>query len=260
MNPIARTLLTLSLPIVMVFAIALALLVIALDLLALPFVLLARKSPSDQRPPERNASVVVLNWNGVDFLRELMPSLRVAVERCPGDHEVIVVDNGSDDDSRAFLEAEHSWAKLVKLPEALRELELHGVAALTEHVLTCENGSQGRGAEGGAAAACWPRLTAEGGAAAAFWLRLTAEGGAAASSDVEVSLALPAASDASRSTAVSFGLVVLSTSVAAPAGTAPNATEGVTLLINVSAAAADSRAVATRPACSERPDDSVWAA
>jgi GT2 family glycosyltransferase len=141
MNPIARTLLTLSLPIVMVFAIALALLVIALDLLALPFVLLTRKSPSDQRPPGRNASVVVLNWNGVDFLRELMPSLRVAVERCPGDHEVIVVDNGSDDDSRAFLEAEHSWAKLVKLPENLHFIRGNaaGASAATRDLIVYLN-------------------------------------------------------------------------------------------------------------------------
>jgi len=59
----------------------------------------------------------VLNWNGLHFLKELMPSLRTAVAHCPGDHEVIVVDNGSDDGSAAWLALEHGWAKLVRLPE-----------------------------------------------------------------------------------------------------------------------------------------------
>lgn len=119
MNPALRILLTLLLPVVAVLAIALAVLVMLIDLLTLPIVLAVRKSPGDDRPATRNASIIVLNWNGIDFLRDLMPSLRVAVDRCPGDHEVLVVDNGSDDESIAWLQAEHDWAKLVLLPSNL---------------------------------------------------------------------------------------------------------------------------------------------
>lgn len=119
MNAFARILLTLVLPIVSVLAVVFAMLVLVIDLLALPLVLLLRQKPADEKPASRNASVIVLNWNGIDFLRELMPSLRVAVDRCPGDHEVIVVDNGSDDGSVAWLEAEHGWVKTVSLPENL---------------------------------------------------------------------------------------------------------------------------------------------
>ncbi len=119
MNPALRILLTLLLPVVAVLAIAFAVLVVLLDLLTLPVVLAIRKRPRDDRPATRNASIIVLNWNGIDFLRDLMPSLRIAIDRCPGDHEVLVVDNGSDDESVAWLQAEHDWAKLVLLPENL---------------------------------------------------------------------------------------------------------------------------------------------
>lgn len=117
MSTPARIACTLLLPVVALLAVAFALVVLLLDLLATPFVWLARRPPSDRPPASRDASIVVLNWNGLDFLRALMPSLRVAVERCPGDHEVIVVDNGSDDGSADWVAAEHPWAQVVRLPE-----------------------------------------------------------------------------------------------------------------------------------------------
>lgn len=112
-----NVLLVLLLPFVWLAALALAIAVLFTDLLCLPLVLLLRRARTDTPPASRDASIVVLNWNGLHFLRELMPSLRIAVQRCPGDHEVIVVDNGSDDGSAAWLAAEHSWAKVVQLPE-----------------------------------------------------------------------------------------------------------------------------------------------
>lgn len=116
MNPLLRLLLTLLLPAVWLGALLVALLLLLVDLLATPFVWLSRRPPVDHAPPTRNASIVVLNWNGLHFLRELMPSLRTAVANCPGDHEVIVVDNGSDDGSADWLEREHAWAQTIRLP------------------------------------------------------------------------------------------------------------------------------------------------
>jgi GT2 family glycosyltransferase len=117
MSAPSRIALTALLPLVAAGVIVFALLLLLVDLLCTPFVLLARRRAADATPRSRNASVVVLNWNGLHFLRELMPSLRIAVARCPGDHEVIVVDNGSTDGSADWLAAEHAWANVVRLPE-----------------------------------------------------------------------------------------------------------------------------------------------
>ncbi len=117
MKPLPRVLLTAALPLVALGAIVFAALVLLLDAICTPFVWWRRRAPPDRAPATRNASIVVLSWNGLHFLRELMPSLRATVARCPGDHEVIVVDNGSTDGSAAWLAAEHAWARVVALPE-----------------------------------------------------------------------------------------------------------------------------------------------
>lgn len=113
----ARIALAASLPLLWLLALAFALLLLLLDLLLLPFVALLRRPHRDAAPRRRDASVVVLNWNGLHFLRDLMPSLKLAVANCPGDHEVIVVDNGSDDGSAEWLAKACPWAKLIRLPE-----------------------------------------------------------------------------------------------------------------------------------------------
>ncbi|MBL8724782.1 MAG: glycosyltransferase family 2 protein [Planctomycetes bacterium] len=112
-----RFLWLLLLPVVWTLLLAFAVLLLLFDLLATPFVWCLRRAPRDERPPTHNASIVVLNWNGLHFLRELLPSLQVAVLRCPGDHEVIVVDNGSDDGSAEWVQKAHGWVRLVRLPE-----------------------------------------------------------------------------------------------------------------------------------------------
>ncbi|MCC6670877.1 MAG: glycosyltransferase [Planctomycetes bacterium] len=117
------------------------------DLLATPWVLAARaRARAGDRaraaPPARlDASVIVLNWNGRHHLQELLPSLRTAVAAAPGDHEVIVVDNGSDDGSAAWVEREHPWARVVRLPENRFFIRGNraGVAAATRDVLVFVN-------------------------------------------------------------------------------------------------------------------------
>lgn len=117
MNPALRLLLLVALPLVWLLALLFAVGVVLLDLLCTPFVWLARRAPADAPPASRHASIVVLNWNGLHYLKDLLPSLQIAVARCPGDHEVIVVDNGSTDGSAEWLAQEHAWARLVRLPE-----------------------------------------------------------------------------------------------------------------------------------------------
>ena len=62
-------------------------------------------------PSASDVSVVTVNWNGRAHLAQLLPTL--AAQGC---REVIVVDNGSQDDSLAFLQREHPQVKVIPNP------------------------------------------------------------------------------------------------------------------------------------------------
>ncbi len=53
-------------------------------------------------PNTRSASVVIPNWNGKDLLEKYLPSVVAAMSGNPA-NEIIVVDNGSEDGSAAFV-------------------------------------------------------------------------------------------------------------------------------------------------------------
>ena len=57
-------------------------------------------------------SVVILNWNGRRHLERYLPSV---VEHTTGDAEVIVADNGSTDDSLAWLRLTYPEVRVVRL-------------------------------------------------------------------------------------------------------------------------------------------------
>lgn len=59
-------------------------------------------------------SVIVLNWNGAELLRGCLSSV---LEQDYEDYELIVVDNGSSDDSCAMVEAEFPSAILLRQEE-----------------------------------------------------------------------------------------------------------------------------------------------
>lgn len=59
-------------------------------------------------------SVIVLNWNGRQFLPECLDSLAAQTWR---DFEVVLVDNGSADGSAQYVRDNYPWVKLVELPE-----------------------------------------------------------------------------------------------------------------------------------------------
>jgi len=60
------------------------------------------------------ASVIILNWNGKKFLQECLDSLGAQTYR---DFETILIDNGSTDNSAAFVQELYPWVRLVALPE-----------------------------------------------------------------------------------------------------------------------------------------------
>ena len=100
-------------------SVVLLVVVLAADLLAWPFVAVARLVRKDTPATERKreVSIVCVSINGRELLGHLLPSLEKALELAGGDHEVIVVDNGSEDDSVEWLAKEWPWVKVVALPE-----------------------------------------------------------------------------------------------------------------------------------------------
>ena len=61
------------------------------------------------------ASIIIVNWNGADLLRIGLPSVIAAVKHAGVDHEIIVVDDGSSDESVNVVQNEFPTVKLVPL-------------------------------------------------------------------------------------------------------------------------------------------------
>lgn len=61
-----------------------------------------------------DTAVVILNYNGHKHLKEFLPSV---VKNTPSSTRIIVVDNGSTDDSRSFIEQEYPEVHLLCLDE-----------------------------------------------------------------------------------------------------------------------------------------------
>ena len=59
----------------------------------------------------KRIAIVILNWNGADMMRRFMPSV---VENSP-EADVVVVDNGSTDDSLQYLETEMPQVRVIRL-------------------------------------------------------------------------------------------------------------------------------------------------
>lgn len=123
------------------FAVLGGVLTLALDLLTAPWARLFRDRRVPAAPARRSASIITVSWNGKHFLERLLPSLEEAVRADGGDHEIIVVDNGSDDDTVAYVSEFHPDVKLVSLPQNRYFVRgnLAGVQAATKDVLVFVN-------------------------------------------------------------------------------------------------------------------------
>jgi GT2 family glycosyltransferase len=69
--------------------------------------------------PGRSASIIMLNWNGLDFLQAAIPSVVSAVRADGSPHQILVVDNGSTDQSVAWLRAHFPTVEVLCLPRNL---------------------------------------------------------------------------------------------------------------------------------------------
>jgi GT2 family glycosyltransferase len=62
------------------------------------------------KPPPKVA-IVILNWNGKKFLEQFLPSV---ISSTYSNHEIIVADNNSSDDSIEFLKTNHPFVKIIQ--------------------------------------------------------------------------------------------------------------------------------------------------
>src|SRR5579863_8521514 len=70
------------------------------------------------KPENKAASIVIPNWNGRELLEKYLPSVIAATADHPGS-EIIVVDNGSEDGSAAFLRERFPQVRVLALPQNL---------------------------------------------------------------------------------------------------------------------------------------------
>lgn len=75
------------------------------------------------------ASIIISSWNGRHLLETCLPRVLRAVAYDGGEHEVIVVDDASADDTVAFVQREFPQVKLLALPRNLRFAGANNAAA-----------------------------------------------------------------------------------------------------------------------------------
>jgi GT2 family glycosyltransferase len=78
----------------------------------------SKKLPQDTAPDTDSASLVIPNWNGRDLLEKYLPSVIAALSDSP-QHEIIVVDNGSDDGSAQFVHEHFPQVRVLALERNL---------------------------------------------------------------------------------------------------------------------------------------------
>jgi GT2 family glycosyltransferase/glycosyltransferase involved in cell wall biosynthesis/SAM-dependent methyltransferase len=100
-----------------------------------------KMSPTWPPPDTTRCSLIVLSWDGMGLLAESLPALLRAVEKHGGDHEIIVLDNGSTDGTEEFVRQNYPKVRVVRSPRNLffsRGNNL-GVSAATRDIVVLLN-------------------------------------------------------------------------------------------------------------------------
>lgn len=78
-----------------------------------------RNAPSLAPKNRQKCSIIIVTWQGKDLLAESLPALLGAVKFEGGEHEVIVVDNGSTDGTQEFVRTQFPEVRLVRSEQNL---------------------------------------------------------------------------------------------------------------------------------------------
>jgi GT2 family glycosyltransferase len=78
-----------------------------------------RKAPLQAPANTSRCSIIVLSWEGKDLLAQSLPPLLKAVRRQGGEHEVIVLDNGSTDGTSKYVAEQFPEVRVVRSEQNL---------------------------------------------------------------------------------------------------------------------------------------------
>lgn len=88
-----------------------------IDLIRIPFVLFQSEDEEKNQRKLRKSpcSIVMLNWNGKELLKESVPAVLQAIENTSVDHQFLLVDNGSTDESIDWLNQTYPQVEVLQL-------------------------------------------------------------------------------------------------------------------------------------------------